>query len=154
MKASQNLTFIQRGLAAVLAFCLVTSPAVAMTDDARSYAIEAAIPWLDLKKDPFSLRETWWSHDSKVKEPKIIKHQLFSRNEYWFWVACDNPDAKVSIHVYDEKGKLVDAEAFEKDHTAGVRVVPKKTGTYLIRVVVESSPEKKDNHWSVVYGFK
>lgn len=153
MKTLHASPLFQRGIALLLTFFLISGNVDAMTDDARSYAIEAALPWLDLKKDPFSLRETWWAHDSKVKDPKIIKHQLFSRNEYWFWVACENPDAKISIHVYDDTGKLVDVEAFEKDHTAGVRVVPKKTGTYLIRVVVESSPEK-DNHWSVVYGFK
>lgn len=153
MKRTPGHNFLLNAAAAVLALVLCVGDARAMTDDARSYAIEAALPWLDLKDNPFSLRETWWSQDSKTKDPKIIKHQLFSRNEYWFWVACENPDARISIHVYDDKGQLVDAEAFEKDHTAGVRVVPKKTGTYLIRVVVESSPDKS-NHWSVVYGFR
>ena len=153
MKMNILPNLLQKSAVLLLGMLMMTGNVQAFTDDARSYAIEAAIPWLDLEKDPFSLRETWWAEDSKVKEPRIIKHQLFSRNEYWFWVACDNPDAKVSIHIYDDKGNLVDAEAFEKDHTAGVRFVPKKTGSYLIRVVIESSPDK-ENHWAVVYGFR
>ena len=137
---------------AIIAFGLPRA-SLGITDDARSYAIEAALPWLDAKKNPFSLREVWWSQETKVKEAKIIRHQLFQRNEYWFWVAADNLKAKISIHVYDDEGKLCDAEAFEKGNTAGVRVVPRKTGSYYIRVVVEGSPDKK-NHWSAVYGFR
>ncbi len=142
-----------RSLLAALLFALAGTSSPAFTDDARSFAIEAALPWLDLKSNPFNLRETWWSQDAKVKQVKIIRHQLFQRNEYWFWVACENLKAKISVHVYDEEGKLVDAEAFEKNNSAGVRVVPKKSGSYLIRVVVESSPQKV-THWSMVYGFR
>ncbi len=147
------LSQLLRPLLAALLLAAAVTPARAFTDDARSFAIEAALPWLDLKSNPFNLRETWWNEDARVKEVKIVRHQLFQRNEYWFWVACENLDAKISVHVYDEEGKLVDAEAFEKDHTAGVRVVPKKSGSYLIRVVIEKSP-KKITHWSMVYGFR
>ncbi|MEM0896996.1 MAG: T9SS type A sorting domain-containing protein [Verrucomicrobiota bacterium] len=125
----------------------------ATNDDARSFAIEAAIPWLDQEEDPYSLRETWWAQDSKTGEAKLIRHQLFARNDYRFWVACNELEAKVSIHIYNESGKLVDTEAFAKAHTAGVRFVPEKTGIYFLRIVVESSPTDP-THWAVVYGYR
>jgi hypothetical protein len=150
MKRSR-LTLGTAAFAAIWASMAAGSHAI--TDDARSYAIEAALPQLDAKDRPFSLRETWWAQDSMVGQPKIIRHQLFRRNAYWFWVATGNRKAKVSIHVYDSEGKLVDAEAFATGNAAGVRVVPKATGSYYIRVVVESSPDRQ-NHWSVVYGFR
>jgi len=145
--------FLLRTLLVAAISATLVMPAPAFTDDARSFAIEAALPWLDQKDRPYSLRETWWGQDAKVKQVKIIRHQLFQRNAYWFWVACENLNAKISVHVYDEEGKLVDAEAFEKGHTAGARVVPTKSGSYLIRVVVEESPQKK-THWAMVYGFR
>ncbi len=143
------------GMAGLIVAGLLTMPvsAPATTDDARSFAIEAAIPWLDLKKNPYHLRETWWAQDTKTGEAKLIRHQLFARNDYWFWAATADMKGKISIHVYDEKGKLVDSESFQKGHTAGVRITPKKSGVYFLRIVVESAPGGKA-HWAVVYGYR
>ena len=126
---------------------------LATNDDARSFAIEAAIPWLDAKKNPYHLRETWWPQDSKVGEEMLNSHQLFARIDYRFWVACSDMRAKISIQIYDEKGKLVGVEPAQKGHTANVRIVPAKSGTYYLRVVVEAAPGKSA-HWAVVYAFR
>ena len=114
---------------------------------------QPALPWLDDEKEPYHLRETWWSQDSKVKEAKLIRHQLFARNDYRFWVACSDMRAKISVHVYDEKGKLVETDSYQKGHTAGVRITPKKSGIYYLRVVVEKA-DKGTAHWAVVYGYR
>ncbi|MEM9478342.1 MAG: hypothetical protein AAGA58_01630 [Verrucomicrobiota bacterium] len=148
-----SISTIKEALVALVAVLALAVPLHATNDDARSYAIESAIPWLDQEENPYSLRETWWAQDSKTGEAKLIRHQLFARNDYRFWVAAGEMDAKVSIHIYDEKGKLVDTEASESAHTATVRFVPEKTGIYFIRVVVESSPTDP-THWAVVYGYR
>ncbi len=143
-------------LALCAAACLV-APALAIVDDARSFAIEAALPWVEGKPGeaaPFAIRDAWWSGDAKVKEAKIFRHQMFKRNEYWFWAATADLEGTVSIAVYDDAGKLVKSvERFNKAHTAGVKVVPEETGTYFIRVVVESATTPVA-HWAVVYGYR
>lgn len=129
----------------------------AIVDDARSFAIEAALPWLEGKdgeKPPFVIRDAWWNGDAVPGKAKIFRHQLFKRNEYWFWGATSNTGAKISVAVYDEAGKLVkSAESFAKDHTAGVKIIPERTGTYFIRVVVEA-PKKTTPHWALIYGYR
>ncbi len=141
-----------------LALALSLAPAAAIVDDARSFAIEAALPVLDAKppegKAPFVIRDAWWKGDAVVKKPKIFRHQLFKRNEYWFWAASDDTSATISIAIYDSTGKLVKPEKrFSKGYTAGVKVVPEVTGTYFIRVVVESASSDRA-HWAVVYGYR
>jgi len=139
---------------ALLAFAASLSPSIALVDDARSFAIEAALPWLRAKEKPFAIRDAWWNGDAKVKEPKIFRHQLFKRNEYWFWAATSDLEATVSIAIYDSAGKLVQpAEKMKKGNTAGVKIVPKASGTYFVRVVVESA-KSPTAHWAVVYGYR
>jgi len=143
---------------ALLALFCALAQTHAIVNDARSFAIEAALPVLDAKppsgKTGFVIRDAWWNGESPIKKPKIFRHQLFKRNEYWFWVASDNLDATISIAIYDAAGKLVKAEEkFSKDHTAGVKVIPETTGTYFVRVVIESANSARA-HWAVVYGYR
>ena len=150
-------TFSKLATFAAAALLAATPIALAIVDDARSFAIEAALPWVegeDGGEGEFAIRDAWWNGDAKVKEPKIFRHQLFKRNEYWFWCAASDLSATVSIAVYDSAGKLVKAtEKFNKKHTAGVKIIPETTGTYFIRVVVESA-SKPVAHWAVVYGYR
>ena len=144
--------------AALLALVFSAGHASAIVNDARSFAIEAALPWLEPKEGsdqtPFALRDSWWTDTTKVKEPKIFSHQLFKRNQYFFWIATDDLEGTVSIAVYDAEGKLVEPlEKLNSKHTAGVRVAPKSTGTYYIRVVIESASGDEAT-WSVVYGYR
>jgi hypothetical protein len=142
----------------LLAICWSLGPAFAIVNDARSYAIEAALPVLDAKPPAgsaaFVIRDAWWNGEAPVKKPKIFRHQLYKRNEYWFWAASDDLKAKISIAIYDSTGKLVKAEKrFSKDHTAGVKVIPETTGTYFVRVVIESASSSRAR-WAVVYGYR
>lgn len=143
---------------ALLALFCALAQTHAIVNDARSFAIEAALPMLDAKppagKSGFIIRDAWWNGESPVKKPKIFRHQLFKRNDYWFWVASDDMDATVSIAIYDAAGKLVEAaEKFSNKHTAGVKVTPKTTGTYFVRVVIESATTTRAR-WAVVYGYR
>jgi hypothetical protein len=120
--------------------------------DGRSYAIEAAIPELEKKVDSYTLRESWWNGFLKQGEIKVIKHQLYARNEYWFWIGLSDVAAKVSINIYDMKGRLVEAESWKKGHVAGARVKPEYTGTFLIRIKVEDGQGSVP--WAMIYGYR
>jgi hypothetical protein len=145
--------FVKRFLpviAALLAIALGASPALATIDDALSFALEAATPYV---KEGFTVREDYWGGDLPVKQTKAIVHQLFKGNEYWFWMGTDTKNAKISVHVYDSDGNLAEAEAWTKPHFAAARVVPKKTGSYYLIVEIEKSPEER-TFWSLAYGFR
>jgi hypothetical protein len=137
-------------IAALLVIALGASPALATIDDALSFALEAATPYV---KEGFTVREDYWGGDLPVKTTKAIVHQLFKGNEYWFWMGSDTKNAKISVHVYDSDGNLAEAEAWTKPHFAAARVVPKKTGSYYLIVEIEKSPEER-TYWSLAYGFR
>ena len=125
-------------------------PAYATIDDALSFALEAANPYV---KEGFTVREDYWGGDLPVKQSKAIVHQLFKGNEYWFWMGTDTPDAKISVHIYDSQGNLAEVESWQKKHKAAARIQPKKTGSYYLIVEIEKSPEER-TYWSLAYGFR
>lgn len=129
--------------------------ALAFVHDGKSAAIEGALPQLDLEENPYLLRESWW-HDSfqKKGDVKLIQHQLFKRNDYWFWAGLSEYDAKVSIHIYDSAGELADNEDWQKDNVAGVRILPEASGNYYIRIELLENPTGEPIDWAVIYAFR
>ena len=137
-------------LIALLCLSLGAGPAHATIDDALSFALEAADPYV---KEGFTVREDYWGGDLGVKQTKAIVHQLFKGNTYWFWMGTDTKTAKITVHIYDAEGNLAEVEAWQKPHFAAARVEPKKTGTYYLIVEVEKSPAER-TPWSLAYGFR
>lgn len=137
---------------ALLALTALLTPSYSYSsiDDALAFALEAAAPRV---KEGFTVREDYWGGDLPVKTTKAIVHQLFKGNEYWFWMGTDEKAAKISVHVYDSEGNLVEVEAWQKPHFAAARVLPKKTGAYYLIVEVEKSPQERTT-WALAYGFK
>ncbi|MGV3533663.1 MAG: hypothetical protein ACO1QR_14945 [Chthoniobacteraceae bacterium] len=134
----------------IITLVFSSTPVMATIDDALSFALEAAAPYV---KEGFTVREDYWGGDLPVKQSKAIVHQLFKGNEYWFWMGTDTANAKISVHIYDSEGNLAEVAAWQKPHKAAARIVPKKTGSYYLIVEVEKSPEER-THWSLAYGFK
>ena len=113
--------------------------AFASVDDAQSFALQAAEPYV---KQGFQVREDYWGGDLGSGEKKAVRQQLFKGNEYWFWLGTEVDRAKVSVHIYDSDGKLAEEpDSWEKGHFAAAHVIPKTTGSYFIIVSVEQSPE-------------
>jgi len=135
-----------------LAFLILLScSARATVDDALSFALEAARPYV---KEGFTVREDYWGGDLPVKQSKAIVQQLFKGNEYWFWMGTDVASAKISVHVYDSEGRLAEVEVTKpKPHMAATRVVPKVSGSYYLIVEIEKSPLER-THWALAYGFR
>jgi len=125
-------------------------PAAASVDDALSYALEAAQPFV---KEGFTVREDYWGGDMAVSQAKAITHQLFKGNEYWFWLGTDEKNAKVTVHIYDSDGNLCEVDFKQKGNMAMARVIPKRTGTYYLIVEIEKSPKER-THWGMAYGFR
>jgi hypothetical protein len=131
-------------------FLAAGATALATVDDAISRAMEAITPYV---KEGYVVRGDQWGGDLGVKEQKAIPHTLFKGNDYWFCMATDVDSAKLSIHVYDSRGKLVENDAWQKGRFAASRVRAPSTGTYYIIVEVSSSPAER-THWAMVYGYK
>ena len=135
---------------AVLGWLGSVAPASATIDDALSFALEAAEPYV---KEGFTVRVDYWGGDLAAKQTKAIVHQLFKGNEYWFWLGTDTEGARVSIHIYDSDGNLAEVEYKPAKRWACARVIPKKTGSYYLIVEVEKSPKERTT-WSLAYGFR
>src|SRR6478752_4988186 len=135
-------------LAAVI---VMQRAACASVDDAQSFALQAAEPYV---KDGFQVREDYWGGDLASGEKKAVRQQLFKGNEYWFWLGTEVETSKVSVHIYDSEGKLVEMpDSWQKGHFAAAHITPKNTGSYFIIVEIEQSPEER-THWALVYGFR
>ena len=133
------------------AVIIMQRAACASVDDAQSFALQAAEPYV---KQGFQVREDYWGGDLASGEKKAVRQQLFKGNEYWFWLGTEVDRAKVSVHIYDSDGKLAEEpDSWEKGHFAAAHVVPKTTGSYFVIVSVEESPEER-THWALVYGFR
>lgn len=135
---------------ALICTALLPLPGRATIDDALSFALEAAAPYV---KEGFTVREDYWGGDLPVKSQKAIVHQLFKGNEYWFWMGTDVEKAKISVHIYDSEGNLAESNFWQKSKMAAARVVPKSTGTYYLIVEIEKS-DKERTHWALAYGFR
>ena len=137
--------------AGALLVCLgVPSLLHATVDDSVSFAYEAALPYY---KQGFSIRKDAWGGDLGVHDRKAVSTQLFKGNTYWFLMATEVKGATLSVHLYDDKGNLVEAESWQKGRFAGARVNPKATGTYFAIVQILKSPEDRTT-WALVYGYK
>lgn len=149
-------------LSLLVACCVLSvgTPAVrAVVNEALSFARKAAAPYV---KDGFSVREDHWQGKMTPGKKKAIKHQLYKGNEYWFWLGSPAPGIKISVKIYDSKGRPVDVETKIGNRTASARVLAPKTGTYYIvieamAVEAEKKSEKKKKDpvgWGLVYGFR
>jgi hypothetical protein len=140
-----------RSSSLLVAVMVMQRAACASVDDAQSFALQAAEPYV---KQGFQVREDYWGGDLASGEKKAVRQQLFKGNEYWFWLGTEVDRAKVSVHIYDSDGKLAEEpDSWEKGHFAAAHVVPKTTGSYFVIVSVEESPEDR-THWALVYGFR
>ena len=60
---------------------ILGAAATASVDDAQSFALQAAEPYV---REGFQVREDYWGGDLAAGEKKAVRQQLFKGNEYWF----------------------------------------------------------------------
>jgi len=141
--------FVRRLIIAVTLLALGGN-CLASVDDAIARAMEAISPYV---KQGYLVRDDQWGGDLGVKQEQAITHTLFKGNDYWFCTGTDNESAKISIHVCDNRGRLVENDSWQHGRFAGAHVVAPATGTYYVIVEVLSSPAER-THWAMVYGYK
>lgn len=137
-------------LAILVAIFAFVGGSSAILDEAHSFAMEAASEHVE---QGFTVREDYWSGELKPGEKKIVRHQLFKGNEYWFWLGSSVSEAWPSVSIYDAEGKLVQVEAHSEMYKASARVLPPKTGTYVILISVDAR-EAEIVDWALAYGFR
>lgn len=138
-------------LSGVAVFFAVSVGLYAVVDEARSVALEAAAPYIDMG---FEMREDHWGGTLKSGESKVVQHQLFRGNEYWFWAGTSSVESDVEVLIFDAVGSSVALETFSADGKAGARVLPAKTGSYLIQVTVTTKGGIGKPDWALVYGYR
>jgi hypothetical protein len=122
----------------------------ASVDDAHSFAMEAAMPFVE---QGFVVREDYWNGEVKSGQQLMIKHQLFKGNEYAFWLATADEGVKLEMKVYDDKGKAVDLDQKKAELWVTARVNPPKTGTYTLVFSLKSKTEV-GVFWALAYGYR
>ena len=147
MKAKRIWTVLAVGVAIVG----LVGRAHAILDEAHSMVMEVAGPYVTDQQ--FTLRQDYWNGEIASGKQKLIQHQLFRGNEYWFWVGTSLENCKLKIEIYDNKGNSVTAERTEGDFTAGARVTPASTGSFYILIKIESEEEEMVD-WALVYGYR
>ena len=156
MKYLRRSVLFAASFCALLGSLFVAVPARATVDDALSFALEAVDKYIHAG---YVLREDTWGGDLPVGEGKAITHQLFRGNDYWFCMGTDVKGAKISVHVYDGDGNLVEETSWQRDADkgeggfAGAKINPKRTGTYFLIVKVDKSSEERTS-WGLVYAYK
>lgn len=130
---------------------LATAVVFAVVDEARSLALEAAAPYVEMG---YELREDSWGGQLKSGESKVVQHQLFRGNEYWFWGGTSTVEADIDVEIFDSDGTVVSLETFSANGRAGARVLPTKTGSYLIQVTVVVNGGLAKPDWALIYGYR
>lgn len=145
---SQHLV---RRLFVLLSFWALLTPAHATIDDAIRSALRTTDPYA---KQGYTVHEEdEWGGDLGVNERKAIRHTLLRGTDYWFCVGADLDNARVAIHVYDERGRLAEVVDWQNGSNAAARTLCLVTATYYIVVeVTDSSAER--THWAMVYASK
>jgi hypothetical protein len=142
---------LRRRAVLVLTACLLSvPPAFATIDDAHSFAMEAAIPFV---QKGFIVREDYWNGEVKSGQRLMVKHQMFKGNEYAFWIGCPEEDAQFELKVLDEKGAEITLDFSSRQYFASIRVNPPRTGTYTVIFSV-SSKRSKGLYWALAYGYR
>ena len=158
-----NRSFVRPARFALLAVaCLFLSP-VAGTPRTASAApaesegqVEAREVALELaggfSNDGYKIRDGHWSGRLQLNEPQRIVVNLYAGNQYWFSLGATDKSKKVSVTVFDERGRQVEAEEFYQDvKRAAAGVSPVASGPYYVSVqLLDGEP----TDFCLVYAYK
>src|SRR6516164_2481832 len=140
-----------RKLCVLLSLWAFLSPAEATIDDAIAAALQGINAYA---KQGYTVHdEDEWGGDLGVREQKAIPHTLFKGNDYWFYMSADVDNARVAIHVYNDRGRLAEVDSWQNGSRAAARALTLTTATYYIVVEVRDSSAGR-THWAMVYGSK
>jgi hypothetical protein len=143
----------------ILLAVLEWAPAApASVEEAHAAIMEAITGHVE---DGFTIREDYWKGQLEPGGKKLIRHQLFRGNEYWFWLSTGIPGCEMKLEVYNAEGTSVTLERSSTGNVHGVRVTPAQTGSYYVLVQI-SLPKGEQTKkapvqsidWALVYGYR
>jgi hypothetical protein len=143
-RTARNVLGLVSGLALVIA-----TPALATIDDAIASAVQTTEQYEN--QGYTAHEEDEWGGDLGVDESKVIQHDFVHGNDYWFCLGTDVESARVTIHVYNDRGTLVETTAWQAGSHAGAQLLNPPTASYYIVVKIIASPAIR-THWAMVYG--
>jgi hypothetical protein len=103
----------------------------------------------------FRLREGEWSPLVSKGTPVFLKVTLFTGVEYGF-AAASPGEGKIAITLFDASGKEVKTESRDAGGPSrvAVRIAPKKSGVYFVKLELVESPDASPTDISLVYTYK
>ncbi|MBV8814828.1 MAG: hypothetical protein JO271_10070 [Verrucomicrobia bacterium] len=103
------------------------------------------------QNDGFKLRDgTWYGQVSKGHS-QTLQVNLYSGNAYWFAAANANGAAGLTVSVFDDQGKPVDFQTYQKDNKAAAGFSPDASGLYFVEV---SSSGSTPTTFCLIYSYK
>lgn len=116
---------------------------------ARETALELAGAFTN---DGYKIRDGHWSGEMKPDAAQIVQVNLYAGNQYYFCLGATDKAKKVSVVVYDENGKPVEAEQYFHDKgRAAAGVSPVASGPYYVSVRVT---EGEATDFCLLYSYK
>ncbi len=144
------LTAVAAAAALIPAFAQEPPPVPPEETDlsARSKALEIAGAF---SNDGYKMRDGYWSGEIEPGKGRFLEVNLFAGNEYWFSAAATPPARKLSVAVYNEKGKPVAVETYEDGAAAAAGFIPDVSGRYFVRVLLL---EGEKSQFCLLYSYK
>ena len=127
----------------------VALPASATVDDAQSFALEAATPWVEKGVE---IRYDY-ARGSTVSGRKVrVSYQVFKGNRYWFFAGGSEDGVKFDMTVKDPDGKVVAGDLSKGNNSATYHFIAPRTMLVSIELTGTLSPGLPFD-WAVVYGY-
>lgn len=115
---------------------------------ARSRALDLAGAFTN---DGFRTRDGFWSDTLEANKPLFLEVNLFADNEYWFSAAALPPARKLTLGIYDEKGRPLDGSLYQDGPRAAIGITAPTSGRFFVRVEMTEG-EKAD--FCLIYSYK
>jgi len=115
---------------------------------ARQRALEFAAAFAN---QGYHLRDGYWMEVLQPKQPRLLSLQLFAGNEYWFSAGIAGTGGSLDLKVYDQSGRVLEAQKYRREGSSAIGVEPDTTGTYYLEVVLT---EGEATPFCLVYSFK
>jgi len=124
----------------------------AVVDDAHSFALEAADPWV---RQGVSVRYEYASGTFRSGGSARVGYQVFRGNEYWLFAGGNEDGSVMSIKVMDSEGTEITGKHSRAYNSATFQFTPERT----MLVVVEISGRVRGTavatmDWALVYGYR
>ena len=122
----------------------------AFVDDAQSFALEAATPWVGKGVE---LRREYARGQIDQGGVARVRYQVFKGNKYWLFVGGNLDKAQMGVTVRDPDGVLIDGKEKRGNNAVTFHFTAARTMLLTIEVT-GTAAEAGPLQWAVVYGFQ